>query len=88
MEALTIQLIEKTWTRIQSLSELHGKELLDTCLSDIEQTRRMREEAWENGNEKLIGVHTFLNSDESKAKTWGNVPSYLGKEYLTVERTR
>jgi methylmalonyl-CoA mutase len=88
VEALTIQLIEKTWTRIQSLSELHGKELLDTCLSDFEQTRRMREEAWSNGEEKLIGVHTFLNSDESKAKTWGNVPSYLGKEYLTVERTR
>lgn len=87
VEALTVQIVEKTWGRIQSLSEVHGKELIDTCLSDIDQTRQKREEAWLNGKEKLIGVHTFLNNDESKAKSWGTIPNYLGKEYLTVERT-
>ena len=87
VEALTVQIVEKTWGRIQSLSEVHGKELIDTCLSDIDQTRQKREEAWLNGKEKLIGVHTFLNNDESKAKSWGTMPNYLGKEYLTVERT-
>ena len=65
----------------------HGKELIDTCLSDIDQTRLKREDAWLSGKEKLIGVHTFLNNDESKAKSWGTLPNYLGKEYLTVERT-
>jgi methylmalonyl-CoA mutase len=87
VEALTVQIVEKTWGRIQSLSEVHGKELIDTCLSDIDQTRLKREDAWLSGKEKLIGVHTFLNNDESKAKSWGNLPNYLGKEYLTVERT-
>jgi methylmalonyl-CoA mutase len=87
VEALTVQIVEKTWGRIQSLSEVHGKELIDTCLSDINQTRLKREDAWLNGKEKLIGVHTFLNNDESKAKSWGTLPNYLGKEYLTVERT-
>ena len=87
VEALTVQIVEKTWGRIQSLSEVHGKELIDTCLSDIDQTRLKREDAWLNGKEKLIGVHTFLNNDESKAKSWGTLPNYLGKEYLTVERT-
>ena len=87
VEALTVQIVEKTWGRIQSLSEVHGKELIDTCLSDIDQTRLKREDAWLNGKEKLIGVHTFLNNDESKAKSWGTMPNYLGKEYLTVERT-
>jgi hypothetical protein len=46
-----------------------------------------REEAWTSGKEKLIGVHAYLNSDESKAKTWGELPTYFGKEYLTVEST-
>ena len=87
VEALTVQIVEKTWGRIQSLSEVHGKELIDTCLADIDQTRLKREDAWLNGKEKLIGVHTFLNNDESKAKSWGTLPNYLGKEYLTVERT-
>ena len=87
VEALTVQIVEKTWGRIQSLSEVHGKELIDTCLSDIAQTRLKREDAWLSGKEKLIGVHTFLNNDESKAKSWGTMPNYLGKEYLTVERT-
>ena len=87
VEALTVQIVEKTWGRIQSLSEVHGKELIDTCLSDIDQTRLKREDAWLSGKEKLIGVHTFLNNDESKAKSWGTMPNYLGKEYLTVERT-
>ena len=87
VEALTVQIVEKTWGRIQSLSEVHGKELIDMCLSDIDQTRLKREDAWLNGKEKLIGVHTFLNNDESKAKSWGTMPNYLGKEYLTVERT-
>jgi methylmalonyl-CoA mutase N-terminal domain/subunit len=87
VEELTVQIVEKTWGRIQSLSEVHGKELIDTCLSDIDQTRLKREDAWLNGKEKLIGVHTFLNNDESKAKSWGTLPNYLGKEYLTVERT-
>ncbi len=87
VEALTVQIVEKTWGRIQSLSEVHGKELIDMCLSDIDQTRLKREDAWLNGKEKLIGVHTFLNNDESKAKSWGTLPNYLGKEYLTVERT-
>jgi methylmalonyl-CoA mutase len=87
VEALTIQIIEKTWTRIQSLSELTEKEMLDSCLAEIHQTRMKREEAWTSGKEKLIGVHAFLNSDESKAKSWGALPNYLGKEYLTVEST-
>ena len=87
VEALTVQIVEKTWGRIQSLSELHGKELIDKCLSDIDQTRLKREDTWLSGKEKLIGVHTFLNNDESKAKSWGTLPNYLGKEYLTVERT-
>ena len=87
VEALTVQIIEKTWTRIQSLSELTAKEMLETCLSEIHQTRIKREEAWTSGKEKLIGVHAFLNSDESKAKSWGALPNYLGKEYLTVEST-
>ena len=87
VEALTVQIVEKTWGRIQSLSEVHRKELIDMCLSDINQTRLKREDAWLNGKEKLIGVHTFLNNDESKAKSWGTLPNYLGKEYLTVERT-
>jgi methylmalonyl-CoA mutase len=87
VEALTVQIVEKTWGRIQSLSEVHGKELIDTCLSDINQTRLKREDAWLSGKEKLIGVHTFLNNDQSKAKSWGTLPNYLGKEYLTVERT-
>lgn len=87
VEALTVQIVEKTWVRIQSLSELHGKELIDKCLSDIDQTRLKREDAWLSGKEKLIGVHTFPNNDESKAKSWGTLPNYLGKEYLTVERT-
>ncbi|MFM1947319.1 MAG: hypothetical protein RL207_1602 [Bacteroidota bacterium] len=87
VEALTVQIVEKTWDRIQSLSELHGKELMETCLSDINQTKMKREDAWLNGKEKLIGVHSYLNNDESKAKSWGTLPNYLGKEYLTVERT-
>lgn len=87
VEALTVQIVEKTWGRIQSLSEVHGKELIDTCLSDIDQIRLKREDAWLSGKEKLIGVHSFLNNDESKAKSWGTLPYYLGKEYLTVERT-
>jgi methylmalonyl-CoA mutase len=87
VEALTIQIIEKTWTRIQSLSELTEKEMLDTCLAEIHQTRMKREEAWTSGKEILIGVHAYLNSDESKAKSWGALPNYLGKEYLTVEST-
>jgi methylmalonyl-CoA mutase len=87
VEALTVQIIEKTWTRIQSLSELTGKEMLDSCLSEIHQTRMKREAAWTSGKEKLIGVHAYLNSDESKAKSWGELPNYLGKEYLTVEST-
>jgi methylmalonyl-CoA mutase len=87
VEALTVQIVEKTWGRIQSLSEVHGKELIDTCLSDIDQTRLKREDAWLSGKEKLIGVHSYLNNDESKAKSWGTLPNYLGKEYLTVERT-
>jgi methylmalonyl-CoA mutase len=87
LEALTVQIVEKTWERIQSLSEVHGKEFLDTCLSDIDQTRMKREDAWMSGKEKLIGVHSYLNNEESKAKSWGTLPNYLGKEYLTVERT-
>ena len=87
VEELTVQIVEKTWGRIQSLSEVHGKELIDTCLSDIDQTRLKREDAWLSGKEKLIGVHSYLNNDESKAKSWGTLPNYLGKEYLTVERT-
>jgi methylmalonyl-CoA mutase len=87
VEALTVQIIEKTWVRIQVLSELTEKEMMDTCLSDIHQTRLKREEAWTSGKEKLIGVHAYLNSDESKAKTWGELPTYFGKEYLTVEST-
>jgi methylmalonyl-CoA mutase len=88
VEALTVQLIEKTWTRIQTLSELTEKDLMDTCLADIHETRIKRKEAWTSGKEKLIGVHAYLNSDASKAKSWGDLPFYLGKEYLTVERTR
>jgi len=87
VEALTIQLIEKTWSRIQSLSELDRNEMIETVLVDIDQTRTKRADAWLNGKEQLIGVHTYLNNDESKAKSWGAVPSYLGKEYLTAERT-
>ena len=61
--------------------------MMDTCLSDIHQTRMKREEAWTSGKEKLIGVHAYLNSDESKAKTWGELPNYLGEKYLTVDST-
>lgn len=88
VEALTVQLVEKTWTRIQTLSDLTEKEMMDTCLTDIDQTRIKREDAWTSGKEKLIGVHAYLNSDVSKAKSWGELPFYFGKEYLTVERTR
>jgi methylmalonyl-CoA mutase len=87
VEALTIQLIEKTWSRIQSLSELDGKEMITTVIVEIDQTRVKRIDALLTGKEPLIGVHTYLNGDESKAKSWGAVPSYLGKEYLTAERT-
>jgi methylmalonyl-CoA mutase len=87
VEALTIQIIEKTWVSIQSLSELPEKELIETVLSDIDQSRTKRADAWLTGKVQLIGVHTYLNNDESKAKSWGAVPSYLGKEYLTAERT-
>jgi methylmalonyl-CoA mutase len=87
VESLTVQIIEKTWTRIQTLSELTEKEVLDTCLADIHQTRLKREEVWMSGKQKLIGIHAYLNSDQSKAKSWGELPDYLGKEYLTVEST-
>jgi len=61
--------------------------MIETVLVDIDQTRVKREDAWLTGKVQLIGVHTYLNNDESKAKSWGAVPSYLGKEYLTAERT-
>ena len=86
VEGLTNQFIEKTWKRIQTLTDMDESSMISTVMSSIEKTRKQRRERWESGQDKLIGVHYFLNSDESKAKSWGELPQYLGKEYLTVEK--
>ena len=86
VEGLTNQFIEKTWKRIQNLTDMDESSMISTVMRSIEKTRKQRREQWDSGQDKLIGVHYFLNSDESKAKSWGELPHYLGKEYLSVEK--
>jgi methylmalonyl-CoA mutase len=86
VEGLTNQFIEKTWKRIQNLTDMDESSMISTVMRSIEKTRKQRREQWDSGQDKLIGVHYFLNSDKSKAKSWGELPHYLGKEYLTVEK--
>ncbi len=86
VEGLTNQFIEKTWKRIQTLTDMDESSMISTVMRSTEKTRKLRREQWDSGQDKLIGVHYFLNSDESKAKSWGELPQYLGKEYLTVEK--
>jgi len=86
VEGLTNHFIEKTWKRIQTLTDMDESSMISTVMSSIEKTRKQRRERWESGQDKLIGVNSFLNSDESKAKSWGELPHYLGQEYLSVEK--
>ena len=86
VEGLTNQFIVKTWKRIQNLTDMDESSMISTVMRSIEKTRKQRRAQWDSGQDKLIGVHYFLNSDKSKAKSWGELPHYLGKEYLTVEK--
>lgn len=86
VEGITNQFIEKTWKRIQTLTDMDESSMISTVMSSIEKTRKQRGERWESGQDKLIGVNSFLNSDESKSKSWGELPQYLGKEYSSVEK--
>ncbi len=86
VEGLTNQFIVKTWKRIQNLTDMDESSMISTVMRSIEKTRKQRRAQWDSGQDKLIGVHYFLTSDKSKAKSWGDLPHYLGKEYLTVEK--
>lgn len=86
LEGLSTQLIEKTWLRIQKLSDMDESSMISSVLTEIEQTRQKRVSKWQQGEEKWIGINAYMNNEQSKAKTWGKLPSYLGKEYLIVEK--
>ncbi|MFM6934236.1 MAG: methylmalonyl-CoA mutase family protein [Flavobacteriales bacterium] len=86
VEALTEQLIEKTWKRVQQLTDMDESSMISSVMQSIEKTRQQRREQWTSGEKKLIGIHSHFNEDLSKAKTWGKLPSYLGKEYLIAEK--
>jgi methylmalonyl-CoA mutase N-terminal domain/subunit len=60
--------------------------MISSAISQIEKTRQQRIAKWQQAEEKLIGINSFLNTDLGKVNTWGVLPSYLGKEYLIVEK--
>jgi methylmalonyl-CoA mutase len=86
VEGLTNQIIEKTWSRIQQLTDMDESSMISSAISQIEKTRQQRIAKWQQAEEKLIGINSFLNTDLGKVNTWGVLPSYLGKEYLIVEK--
>lgn len=85
VEALSIQFIEKTWSRVQSCSQLTKEEADEQIMASVLQSRNKQLEAFKNGTRSFIGINAYLNSDKSKVKNWSTLPTYMGMNFMNFE---
>lgn len=88
LEELTELVGKKAWQQFQSLEQIGGlfnSEALSTFTTEIENKRKLREEAFLAGDILLIGINNYSNP-EPVLSNWKDVPSYLGMDALNYER--
>lgn len=85
VEAISVQFIEKTWSRIQTLSKLTSSEAEGQIIASIHTSRNQQLEAFKNGSRTFIGINSYLNADRSQEKNWSTLPSFMEMRFMNFE---